>query len=149
MEQLKIFTQQLRNGYKEKIDLKIAPDFLDLLEKEIRTPSPVMIKGEAYCIDDLLMIALDASTEIEMPCSICNTSARVLLENKNILLSIPLSELSSAIVDYTELLREELVMLIPQFIECNQQACPQRKEIQPYLKTSSEEKGHNFPFADL
>lgn len=148
-EQLKIFTEQLRDGRKEKIDVVLSPDFLDLSEEEIQTPSEVRVQGEAYCLDDLLMLSLDVATEIEMSCSICNTDTRILLQNKNILLSMPLSELPSTIFDYTDLLREEIIMLIPQFVECTQGSCPQRKELQPYLKTNNKDHSHNFPFADL
>ena len=148
-EQLKIFTEQLKDGRKEKIDLILAADFLDLTEKEIQTPSSITVKGEAYCLDDLLMISLEVETSIEMPCSICNSATQVPLQNKNILLSIPLSELPSAIYDYTDLLREEIIILIPQFVECKDGSCPERKELQPYLKTDNKVAPHNFPFADL
>lgn len=148
-EQLKIFTEQLKDGRKEKIDLVLSSGFLDLTEQEIQTPYPVIVKGEAYCLDELLMIALDVETAIEMPCAICNSATRVPLQNKNILLSIPLSELPSAIFDYSDLLREEIIILIPQFVECQAGSCPERKEIQPYLKTDNKAHSHNFPFADL
>lgn len=144
-EQLKIFTEQFREGHREKIDVALPPDFLDLHEKEIRTSSPVTVKGEVYVLDDLLMLSFDVSTEIEMPCSICNKIVKVPLKNKNFLISIPLSELPSSVFDCSELVREEIVMLVPQFIECKKGACPERPELKPYLKKASQ----NFPFADL
>ena len=144
-ELLKIFTEQLRDNRREKIDIALPPDFLELHEKEIKTSSPVTVKGEVYVLDDLLMLSFDVSTEIEMPCSICNKIVKVPLKNKNILISIPLSELPSSIFDCSELVREEIVMLVPQFVECKKGACPERPELKPYLKKDP----HNFPFADL
>jgi uncharacterized metal-binding protein YceD (DUF177 family) len=144
-EPLKIFTEQLRGDVREKIDVTLPSDFLDLHEKEIQTPAPVMVKGEVYTLDDLLMLSLSVATEVLMPCSICNTSTRVLLQNKNILISLPLSELPSSIYDASDLVREEIVMLLPQFVECKKGACPQRQELKPYLK----KEAPNFPFADL
>jgi uncharacterized metal-binding protein YceD (DUF177 family) len=148
-EQLKIFTEQLQEGQKEIINLVLNPNFLELTEQEVKTPSPVHVEGEVYCIDDLLMLSLSFSTEIEMPCSICNKVARVPLQNKDIILSLPFSELPSPIFDYTQLLREEILILIPQFTECHPKGCPQRKELQPYLKTEDKKKPPHFPFADL
>jgi len=144
-EQLKIFTEQFRDDHREKIDVVLSPEFLDLQEKEIKTSSPVTVKGEVYVLDDLLMLSFDLSTEVEMPCSICNKIVKVPLKNKNILISIPLSELPSSIFDCSDLVREEIVMLVPQFVECKKGACPERPELKPYLKKAVQ----NFPFADL
>lgn len=144
-EELKIFTEQLKGDRRQKIDTRLPPDFLDLVEKEVKTPSPVNVKAEAHILDDLLMLQLDVATDIEMPCSICNTSTIVPLQNKNILISIPLSELSTSIYDISGLVREEILLLIPQFIECKKGACPERKAINPFLKHEKK----NFPFADL
>ncbi len=144
-EQLKIFTEQLRNDHREKLEVSLSPDFLDLNEKEVKAISPVVVKGEVYVLDDLLMLSFDLSTEVEMACSICNKSTKIPLQNKNILISIPLSELPSSVFDCSDLVREEIVMLIPQFVECKPGACPQRQELKSYLKKDSQ----NFPFADL
>lgn len=149
MEEFKIFTEQLRDGHKEKIDVTLDPDFLDLNEKEIQTPSKIKIQGEAYCLNDYLMLSIDISTEIMMSCAICNTATVVPLMNHTSDLSIPLSNLSSTVVDCTEQIREEIIMLIPPFVECSQGSCPQRKELQPYLKTKNPHTSHNFPFAEL
>lgn len=145
MEQLKIFTQQLTNDHHEKIDLTLSPEFLDLHEKEIKTPSPVTLKGEAYVIDDLLMLSFHLATDVEIPCSICNSPTKVRLQNKDILISLPLSELPSSVFDYSDLIREEVVMLLPQFVECKKDACPERAQLKPFLKQEKK----NFPFADL
>ena len=141
---IKIFTEQLNETH-QKFDTTFPSDFLDLHEKEIQTPSPVTVKGEAYVLDELLMITFEVATDIQLPCSICNKSTLVSLQNKNIIISIPLAELPSSIYDPTELIREEVVMLIPQFIECKKGACPERKSLDSYLKHEKK----NFPFADL
>jgi uncharacterized metal-binding protein YceD (DUF177 family) len=144
-ELLKIFTDQLQEGETETIDLTLPPEFLDLSEKDIQTPSPILVKGEAYVVDDLLIFSLSIQTEIEMLCSICNGMTRVSLENKNIDLSLSLSELPSSIFDYSDLLREEIIMLIPQFAECSEGSCPKRKELKNHLKQDP----HYFPFKNL
>lgn len=148
-EQLKIFTEQLKNDHHEKIDAVLSPEFLDLHEQEMSTPAPVVVKGEAYVVDDLLMLSLAVCTDIEMPCSICNAPTRVSLQNKNIFTSIPLSELPSSIFDCSTLIREEILMLLPQFVECKNGACPERQALKSYLKSDKKSETQNFPFADL
>lgn len=140
---MKIYIDRLHDH--EHFEATLPPAFLDLHEKDIATPAPVIVQGEASIVDDLLMLTLSVKTEIEMPCSICNAVTRVPLENKNILISIPLSEISSAVFDCTDAVREEVVMLIPPFVECKQGACPQRDTLRPFLKKETQ----NFPFADL
>jgi uncharacterized metal-binding protein YceD (DUF177 family) len=144
-ELLKIFTEQLRNGHRQAIDVTLSPEFLDLHEKEIATPAPVVVKGEAYELEDFLMLEVSVDTEVEMPCSICNVPTRVPLTNKDIFISVPLSELPSSVFDCGELIREEVVILLPQFVECKKDACPKRAELKPFLKKDP----LNFPFADL
>ena len=148
-EQLKFFTEQLRNDHREKINATLPPELLDLHEKEILTPSPIVIKGEAYVLDDLLMLSCSIKTEVEMPCSICNAATRVSIQNKDIFISLPLSELPSSVFDCSDLIREEILMLLPQFVECKKGACPKRQELKPYLKSEKKEGTQNFPFADL
>ncbi len=148
-EQLKIFTEQLRNDHREEINATLSPEFLDLREKDITARSPIEIKGEAYVLDDLLMLSFNIKTNVEMPCSICNKPTSVPLQNKDIFISLPLSELPSSVFDCSSLVREEILMLIPQFIECKKGACPERQELKPYLKSEKKEEAQNFPFADL
>lgn len=129
----------------QKIDEILPPEFLQLHEKEIGTPTPITVKGQAEAQDDLLILTLEVATEVGMPCSICNVPTKVALQNKDIIITIPLSEIPSSAYDCTEVVREEVVMLLPQFVECKEGACPMRKEIKPFLKQEKK----NFPFADL
>ena len=149
VEQLKIFTEQLKDDHREKIDASLSPEFLDLHEKEIKTSSPIVVKGEAYVVDDLLMLSVSIKTEVEMPCSVCNAAVRVPVQNKDIFISIPLSELPSSIFDCSDLIREEVLILLPQFVECKKGACPERQTLKSYLKTGKKKETQNFPFADL
>lgn len=148
-EPLKIFTEQLRDERHEKIQATLPPEFLELSEKEVSACSPVVIEGEAYALDELLMVEVAVRAEIEMVCSVCNRPVRVTLENKNILISIPFSELPSSVFDCSTLIREEIVMLIPQFIECKQEGCPERQVLKQYLKSEKKHEAQNFPFAGL
>lgn len=136
--------EQLEKGKKEKIEQTLSPKFLDISEKELQFKSPVHVQGEAYVITDHLILKFSVTTEAEMVCSVCNKPVQVPLLIREVSHSIPLPEIESSIFDYTGLVREEIVLHIPQFIECHQGKCPERPQINKFLK-----KPGNFPFADL
>jgi uncharacterized metal-binding protein YceD (DUF177 family) len=142
----KIFTEQLKEGHKEEINLVSPPDFLDLQEAEITLSSPVTVQGEAYTTDSELVLHLQASTEVVLPCSICNEPAPLSLSANEIYFTIFLYDLKSAIYDYTHVIRDELLLLIPQFTECREGRCPSRKDLEKYQKKPH---ANSSPFADL
>lgn len=146
MEQLKIYTEQLRSGKRETFDLTLPADFLDIHEQELAFETPIQLKGEVYAADDQMIVHLKAKTEGKMPCSICNQTTPFSLKTEDIYHTIPFNEISTQIFDLTDLVREEIILLIPQFIECNQGHCPERPSVTKFIKEKSD---HHFPFADL
>jgi len=150
-DQLKIYVEQLKTGYKEKINLQVSSNFLDLHEDELAVAPSISIQGEAYTTGDNLILCLSCKTEVQLPCSICNTMTRVSLEAKEIAHSQELSELPSSIFDYSGVVREELLLMIPHFIECQKGNCPQRLEIQPFIKAEKPASAPDvhFPFKNL
>lgn len=139
-----LYTEQFEEGKKEKIDQTLSPEFLKISEEELQFNSPVLLQGEASVITDHLILKFSVSTEAEMLCSVCNKPVRFPIVAKEISHSLPLVEMKSSIFDYTDLVREEILLQIPQFVECNQGKCPERAQVDKFLK-----KPDNFPFADL
>ncbi len=146
---LQLHTQQLRDGKRDEITATLSPEFLEIQEKDITFKTPIHIQGEAYATEDHLILQLSARTEVNMPCTICNEMVFVPLEAKNIYHTIPFDELKSLIFDFTDLVREEIVLLIPQFIECRQGKCPERSDISKFMKKKIAAPHNHFPFADL
>ncbi|MGR3912258.1 MAG: hypothetical protein QRY71_02970 [Candidatus Rhabdochlamydia sp.] len=147
-ENLKIFTDRLKEGEEELIKLTLPGAFLGIEEEDLLTLNPIVIQGKAYCVDPILMISLQVSTQVSIPCSICNQLTPVNLDHSDISFSIPLEDISSTIFDYSEMLREELVMMIPQFVECSSGNCPHRAVLNQYVKKDLPPPD-NFPFAEL
>lgn len=150
--QLKIFVEQLEEGKQERISLTISPPFFDIQENDLVLDSPVAISGEIYMTDHHLILHLDAKTTAKIPCAICNNLATLPLEAK-IYESLPLSELESSIFDYSSLVKEEILLQIPLFAEC-QSNCPERSNLGPFLNKIKEDKSAppentHFPFAGL
>ena len=153
MDNLKIYIDRLNGGQTQEIDETLAPDFLDVNEKELSFKDPVHIKAEVYLADDYLVIDLNADTFAWLPCSICNENVRTPITIKNFHLTQPLAEIKAAIFDLVEKVREVILLQTPLFTECNEGKCPERENIKKFLKP--DEKPSNpadinyFPFADL
>ncbi len=150
LEPFKIFIDRLKGGQTHKIDEAVDPLFLAVDEKELGFPSKVDVKGEAYLADDHLIIRLKVKTVALMPCAICNEMIEKELKVDNFYHTQPIEEIPSAIFDFTELLREALLLDLPKYIECNQGNCPERTTIAPFLRPQARiEKTTYFPFADM
>lgn len=146
MSACNILIDRLKSGQTEKIDQKLDSEFLGPDEAELKFPTPVTVNGEAYLTDDHLIIHLKAETAVLMPCSICNQMIEADLKINNFYQAVPIEEISSAIFDYQDLLREALLLELPRTVECNGGKCPDREVLKPYMHA---EDKTNFPFADL
>ncbi len=99
-----------------------------------------------------MILRLKAKTIAKIPCSICNELVTVPIE-VDVSHAEPLEEILS-IFPFGPLLREDIFLQLPKFAEC-QNNCPERKNIQKFLKTpasparSESEGGSQFPFAGL
>ncbi len=151
LEPFKIFIDRLKGGQTEKIDEVADPKFLDVDEKELSFPSKIEVKGEAYLTDDFLMIRLKVKAVALMPCAICNEMIKRELKVDNFIHAEPIEDIPSAVFDFGELLREALLLDLPQYIECNNGNCPERASITPFLRSQAraENKTTYFPFADM
>lgn len=153
MDNLKIYIDRLNGGQTQEIDETLAPDFLDISEKELSFKDPVHIKAEVYLADDYLIINLDAETFAWLPCSICNETVRTPITIKNFHLTQPLAEIKTAIFDLVEKAREVILLQTPLFTECNEGKCPERENIKKFLKPDEKPSDpadiNYFPFADL
>lgn len=147
----KIYVEQLRGGHVEKIDENVNSSFLDIKEDDLRFDDITHIKGEAYLAENELVIHLDVHVIAYMPCAICNKAVKTPLDLKNLYLTAEPEEYKSGIYNFSESLRESILLELPHFVECDGE-CPQRKEISDYLKdpeNSNDQDGGFHPFADL
>ena len=145
--ELKIYVEQLKDGQKETFKGKISSDFLPK-EKDLFFEKEVSLSGEAYVAGDHLLIKLAAKAIAFIPCCICNEPTEVSLTLSDFYHAEPLEEISS-VFDFSELLRTDLLLQLPKFVEC-QGNCPERKNIKKYLKEETAQSSNvNFPFAGL
>jgi len=147
-EEFKIYIDRLKGGAVQKIEESFNPSFLEVDETELQFDEPVSVRGEAYATDDHLVIHLVAAAVAEMPCSICNKMIKTPLIVENFYHAEPLSEIRDAIFDFSEALREALLIELPHIVECNKGKCTSRETLEPYLRREKRPETY-FPFADF
>jgi len=147
-EDFKIYIDRLKGGQVHLIEKKFDPSFLEVNEKELQFEQPITVSGEAYLTDDHLVIHLSALTMAKMPCSMCNQMIPTPLIVDNLYHAEPLVDIPNAIYDFQVMLREALLLELPQRVECNSGNCPSRTIIKPYLRSEKRSDTH-FPFADI
>lgn len=139
---MNIFINNLNK--KEFINKSFNPDFLEIKEKDLIMDSLIKVKGETYLLNNYLIIDLIAETKYKMPCSICNKFISSPLKVK-IYLNISIEKKNNYVYCYKNDLRENLLLNIPNFVECNKN-CPNRKLLKNFLK---KEEKKSYPFKIL
>ena len=153
-EELKVYIDRLRDGKVEKIDVSLSPEEIDLVDRDITFSEPVHLKGEAYTAEETLVLHLNIALVCNINCSICNQPTKHEIKLKGIYHTIPTAQIKSGVFHIGELIREDILLEAPHFIECNQGNCPERNSIDKYLKKndqSDEESGEGYqqPFLGL
>ena len=143
-----IYIDRLKGDEVQKIDLTLPPDFFEVNEPGIGLNAPVKVSGQAYLTDDDLVLHLTASTVMQMPCAICNKMVPITLAIKDFYHAEPLSNIRTAVFDLRSVLREALLVELPNHAEC-QGKCPERASIEAYLHKEEKDSEHYFPFSDL
>ncbi len=152
MHPLTIYIDRLKDGRQETISEQISPTLMEIAEKELSFPDPIVIKGKVYIANDHLVMHFDIATTARVPCMVCNDFFTLALSIKNFYHTLALSELPSPQFNFWTEIREAILLQIPQYSECHQGKCPERKIITGFLKNSSKpavDSTNNFPFADL
>lgn len=146
-----IYVDQLRLGNHIQINEVVAPDFLDVNEKELYFTDTVSVQGEAYLAGDSLILHLAFIAQGVLPCTICNSPVQIQVKIDDLYHAEPVKEIKGGIYNFKEMAREAILLEVPAFAECQGQ-CPKRDEIKRYLKSPKEgqeqEEGYR-PFKDL
>ncbi len=150
LDDFKILIDRLKGGHTQKIEEGLNPSFLGPEEQELRFCIPVKVQGEAYLTDDHLIIHLKAQTRVSMPCAVCNQMIEAELKVDNFYYTKAVEEIPSAVFDYSDALREALLIELPKTVECNGGKCPERVTMEPFLRSKTRsDKTTYFPFADM
>ncbi len=150
-EVCKIYIDRLTNERVEKISTTIDSKFLAVNEAELHFDPSISVKGSAYLTKNHLIICLNADIRLSQPCKVCNALVSHKISLKNFYHAENLENISGGVYDYSQNLREALLLEIPAFVECNDGKCPDRRELEKYLidKSSQQSPAEHFPFKNL
>lgn len=149
-EELKVFLNDLQDGKTKYIRGSFTSDFLAVEEPELDFPQEVEVDSKVYLAGSDLMVHVSAATAARMPCRICNKPTLVPLEIQGYYHSEPKHEISSGIVNLGSILRQQFLLELPQFAECDGD-CPERECLKAYVQEKKEggDEDLHHPFADL
>ena len=148
-ERFKIFLEQLKSGETEKVDITHSSDFLGINEENLHFEGPVHVTGEIYLADEELILHLNIFAKAVIPCLICNEPVKVEIEQLGFYHAEPITEIRTGAFSFQEVLREAILLEVPSFAECGGN-CPQRKQVDKYLKKPQAPNDQGYqPFADI
>lgn len=153
-DRFRIFVEQLRNGSTEEVDETFVPDFLEIKEKDLSFSEPITVRGQVYLAEEMLILHFNIYAIATVPCAICNEPTEVVIDIKGFYHAVPLNEIKSAIYDFREILRETILLEVPNLAECYQGKCSQRDTLKKYFKNegvlgNKEDEDGYRPFAGL
>ncbi len=122
----RIYVDRLRQGETQEITHCYEPNELEL------STSPVTVQIRAYSTDDHLILHLDIETTAQIPCKICNDPINVPIKIENQTHVEPHENIRSRVYDFTPLVKENLILALPQFAECEGD-CPERANLKDFL----------------
>lgn len=147
----KIIISHLKDGQTEKIRAEAPPSFLEVDEPELSFDKPVRVSGDAYIAGEELVLHLNAGTTAIIPCSICTRPVALEVTTQPFYHIVPLGEIKGNEYNFGEIIRENLLIEVPSFTECEGN-CPERENIKNYLKPEGESEGQDEgqqPFSHL
>jgi uncharacterized metal-binding protein YceD (DUF177 family) len=149
-----LLIEHLKEGKSSIFEENLDPKLLSLDDEELSFKAPIHIKGSGYLAEDHIVIQLDVEGSAYLPCSVCNKPVNISVILKNAYITKPLSDLSGGKLNFTEDLRETILLEVPSFAECNEGKCPDRAYIEKYLKQpaitpNQKEEDVYYPFNGL
>lgn len=150
-EAFRIYTDRLKDNEEQVIQEELDPSFLDIVDQELKFEKNVSLQGTAYLADDELVLRLNVSTVVTIPCVICTDWIEVPIVIEDFIHVVPLTEIRTGVYDFREILRDEILLAVPNFVECHNGKCPSRKDIDKFLKKpdAKDQEDVYHPFADL
>ncbi len=132
-DEFKIFIRRLTGGKQEDIEERLAPDFIDPQDPEIIFEGLVEIKGVAELAGETLVLRLKVDVVVTLSCAVCCERVKLPLHLASFCHTEESEGLRSGVFDFCEPLREAILLELPMRAECNQERCPHRAHLSPFL----------------
>lgn len=132
-ERFRIYVDRLSSD-EEEIQEEVESTFLQGALPDLNFTQPVDIQGVAYMADHTLVLTLSASTQCQQPCKVCLAPVFSDVETDDVCHVIEPKDLKSGVYNFQKILREDILLATPEHVECNGGNCPERSNMQKYLK---------------
>ena len=116
-EDFLINIDQLRKTGNLSLNMTLPSDFLELEESELHFGAEIVLQGEAYVVDERLILHLDMIVPAILVCTICSGDAHKDVKIDNFYHVEETKKLKSTIYDFSNVLRQEILLEVPQFAE--------------------------------
>ncbi len=124
---------QVRKSGNLSLNMSVSSDFLNIDESEIHFGPQVDIRGEAYVVDDRLILHLDLIVPAILVCKMCSGDAPITIDINSLYHIEEIKNLKTTIFDFSSVLRQEILLEVPRFAECRGGNCPDRETMKAYL----------------
>ncbi|MDB6080952.1 MAG: hypothetical protein JWO53_224 [Chlamydiia bacterium] len=147
---LTLYTDRLKSGGDiEEIDETIDPSCLGVqASDDVTITAPITIYGQAYVVDEYLVLDLNITTEIKIPCAFCNDEFVLPIKLKHAVHEESLDEIKHGAFDAAAVVREMIYLEVPLYPQCGGSSCLRRSEVEKYLKKEEVSEGYQ-PFIDI
>lgn len=133
-----LFLDDLSREEEVSLAFELDPSFLDLTEKDEAQPSkPIVAQGTASLVGEFICLNLDVQCSFMLPCALCNEKFEYEV-SASIEHQEPVENIKQRKWDFTDLVREAILLEVPFFPQCGGETCRHRDEIQKYLVNPEE-----------
>lgn len=128
-----LFLDDLRREDECPLSLEVDPAILELSEKDEAKPvHPIVLKGTASLLGEFISLRLKVQCTFILPCALCNEPFEYELQ-ATIDHQEPVSDIRHRQWNFTEVVREAILVELPFFPQCGGSDCKNRQQIQKYL----------------
>ncbi len=124
---------QLRKRKNHPLNMTVSSDFLGIEEGALHFGPQVDIEGEAYIVDERLILHLDVLVPAILTCTICNGDVQKTVKINNLYHIEEIAQIKSPTFDIAPILRQEILLEVPNYVECREGNCPQREIFKAYM----------------
>jgi uncharacterized metal-binding protein YceD (DUF177 family) len=117
----------------------LEPKEMELTEEFLRFEAPIQVQGTAYKAGDAVVYYFQASTHASVSCTFCCEFFLLPLDVKIGNEALEPEELDGIEnYDLWPIIRQELLLSLPNYAQCRPQGCPEREQYAHIIKNSSQ-----------
>ena len=154
--ELVIYIDRLHQGKKYELNIVVDSSFMEIEEGFLVIGDKITIVGSCYLVEQEVHLCFTIKAPYKVPCKICNEWVAEELYIEQLHHQMPLTDIQGPSFDFSQIIREALLIEVSNFSECNHQQgkCKYREEVKHYFSSSNDSETRssireNKPFERL